>query len=146
MTHMLLLVWISIRRRIVPCQSSLAPSLYDYHSCLFLSVSAKTDYTGGAISGIIRAGNTEAEVVFTITDDDIEEVNAEEFDIFLTLVDPPAGVLTGTDQGTVTIIDDDGELLINVFSMHHWHKGTIMVYIFYEFFDPRLIFNHLQML
>ena len=125
MAHMLLLVWISISRRIVPCQFSLAPSLYDCHSCLFLSVSANTDFAGGAIGGIIRAGNTEAEVVFTITDDDIEEVNAEEFDISLTLTDPPAGVLTGTDQGTVTIIDDDGELIVNVFSMHLWHKGTI---------------------
>ena len=56
------------------------------------------------------AGNTRAEVVIMIMDDDVEEVNEEVFSISLLLDDPPAGVVLGDSQGTVTIVDNDSKL------------------------------------
>ena len=68
-----------------------------------------TDYVPERRFGRILAGTTETQVSFTIVNDNIEEVDAELFDLSLRLIDQPSGVTVGDSQGTVTITDDDSE-------------------------------------
>ena len=59
---------------------------------------------------MIPAGSTQAQVTFSIIDDNVEEVDEESFDLTLSVLNSPAGVLIGNDRGTVTIIDDDSKI------------------------------------
>lgn len=76
----------------------------------FLSLVAGTDYEGSSITAVIEAGSTVTEVMFTIIDDNIEEMN-ESFNLSLSLIDSHMGVLLGESRGTVTIMDDDSEFV-----------------------------------
>lgn len=58
---------------------------------------------------MIPAGATQAQVTFTVVNDDIDEVDEEGFGLQLQLVNSPAGVILGQSQGTITITDDDRE-------------------------------------
>ena len=71
---------------------------------------AGADYDGKTIDGVVEDGTTVTEIKLMILDDDIEEVDEETFSFSLSLSNPPPGVvLGGSEQGTVTITDDDSE-------------------------------------
>ena len=55
------------------------------------------------------AGSTQTQVTFTIINDNIEEVDLESFNVQLSLLNAPSGVVIGNSEGTITIVDEDGE-------------------------------------
>ena len=71
---------------------------------------AGVDYDGATVQGIVGAGTTVTEVTVTIFDDDVEEMDGELFSLFLSLSNPPPGVILGESlEGIVNITDDDSK-------------------------------------
>ena len=80
------------------------------HSTLCLPILESTDFTGGVYSFTLQPAEQQTTISILITDDITVEQSEEQFSVSLS-VQPQTGVSIGNSEVSVTIVDNDSELL-----------------------------------
>ena len=88
---------------------------YPFHTfSLFLE---STDFIGGAYSFTLQPAEQQTTISIPITDDITVEQSEEQFSVSLS-VQPQTGVSIGNSEASVTIVDNDSELLCDTLPLH----------------------------
>ena len=82
------------------------------NSYLFINL-ANVDYSSSSQTFVFRSNKKRVCRTFSIIDDDIALEGNETFNVMLTST--TSGIIGSNNEGTVTIIDNDGNIVINIF-------------------------------